>query len=317
MKRRTAMKKRLILLLVVALVGIALACGLLTMNVKEPSTTEKSSTTTTTKVPDEEYSMDDSLTQRDIEFLATSPKIEEEGRHSVLGLGSIIQVTEMCIENGKTEYPLLWIENDFESAYFLCLYDSTWYRFDNCSYEDIPISFEGKKLKDIFFLCDSVIKRDLITGKNYDIPSTFYLNLAIINSDKYTGTDVINAYVFEEMLLYRSAIVVDEVANNSEHLFLTIYALDQKSWYVGDFRLHTDENGITYMHFWVDYGYYVDGKALAHDEVIQKKLMDCYDILLPYFERLEELEPESEEYQAIGIRIDIIEELLFRGEEPK
>ncbi len=307
------MKKRIILIIVIALACVALACGLLIMNIKAPNTTEKS--TTTTKAPDEEYSMDDSLTERDIAFLATSPKVEKEGNHSVLNLSSIIQATKMCIENGETEYPLLWIQNDFDSACFLCLYDSTWYRFDNCSYEDIPKYFEGRELKDIYFLCDSVIKRDLITGNNYDIPSTFYLNLAIIDSDKYTGTDVINAYVFEEMLLYRSDIVVDKVANNSEHLFLTIYALDKNSWYVRDFRLHTDESGTTYMHFWVDYGYYVDGKALEHDEEIQKELMDCYDMLLPYFERLEELEPESEEYQAIGIRIDVIEEILFRSEE--
>ena len=42
------MKKRLILLIVVALVCIALVCGLLIMNIKEPRTTEPSTTTTTT-----------------------------------------------------------------------------------------------------------------------------------------------------------------------------------------------------------------------------------------------------------------------------
>lgn len=278
------------------------------------------------------YTADESLTTFDIEFLSTSPQVFQEVRHSKYNLGSIPQTNQALKGWGDEPYPLLWIQKDLDSARYLCLYTYedafksllvtidrifntklsakyfVWYRFD-CDIADIPLEMDGKSLLNSFFICDSVIKKDLISGTEYNINSTFYLQLGPDPVQLKTYYPFLVAW--ENLLYWRSAIETDDLVNGSQHIFFTEYAGDKKSNWGYDGRLYIDEAGTTYLHFWVDYGSYLDGEAREHDYVIQRELGDYYDILLPYFERLEELEPESEEYQAIGIKLNIVEEILF------
>ena len=287
-------------------------------------------------VPHFYSTVDESLTDRDIEFLSTDPRNYKDPGHWWVQLSDIVELTKMRCENGQEEAPLMWVQNSFDSAYYLCLYtydDSfkpwlemfdnwfntdmsakyyKWYRFDYCEFKDIPREIDGKELIDVLFLCDSVIKKDLISGESYNINFTFYLNVGT-NIDKYTETQLIYNKVWKDMLCYRQEMIIDELLDDSKYLFMTICLYDKTSRYVNDFPLYTDENGVVYLYFLSDDGYYLDGEAITHDHVIKRNLLDYYDILLPYFERLEELEPESQKYQVIGIKLDIIEELVFNN----
>ena len=287
------------------------------------------------------YTADESLTSLDVDFLneMTIPKGNTE-----LGvlrdepqLGYIIYYENDYDYGNHREGELLYIANNMDGGYYLCLYSSksfaktcfvaldrllgtdfsskyfTWYRFDNCSYEDIPRELDGKELIDVYFLCESVIKRDLVAGKDYNINFTFYYNVGVIEADyHYTGTQMINAFVYPKMLIYRSFAVTDNYFDDSKHLFMTVYFRDTNSAKRNDFWIYTDDNGVEYWTFQVYHGLYGDGRVDVHDDALQRELLDYYDVFLPYFERLEELDSERHHFTRIGIRIDAIEEIGFR-----
>ena len=280
------------------------------------------------------YTADESLTARDIEFLSASPQLFKEINHTYSSLSGVAQEFQWYKEGISQPTPLLLIQNDLENRYYLCLYtyeDSfksllvtfdrifntklsakyfVWYRFE-CDVANIPLEIDGKELMNTFFICDSVIKKDLMTEKNYNINSTFYCQLGPnpVDGEPYAFT-----IVWENMLHYRSAIDANDLDNNSEHLFLTNYAYDKKSYYGNDYELFENEEGVLYIVFYSYDGLYETGKALIHDEDIQWHLYGIYDALLPYFELLELPGHENADYQTIGIKLEVFEELFLSND---
>lgn len=279
------------------------------------------------------YTVDESLSARDLEFLSTSPQSFEESWHAVYGLGHMVELKKQYKEWGIEPEPFMWIQNDLENRYYLCLYTYedafkslfvtidrifntklsakyfVWYRFE-CDVTDIPLEMDGKILLNSFFLCDSVIKKDLISGKDYNINSSFYCQLG-----PYPAAT--EPYVFgdigENMLCYRSKIETDDLGNNSKHLFMTHYTRDKQSEALGDFQLYEKEDGNLYIIFYSYKGLYENGKAIIHDDNIQWDLYGIYDTLLPYFEVLELPGCENCDHQTIGIKFEIFEELLIEN----
>ena len=293
------------------------------------------SCTKTEDIPYICYTVDESLSARDIDFLNKMSNTNKHTRTREPGgeplLGSIIETHHLY---NKQQEKLFYIENDLDTGYYICLYSSdnfaknfsvlldrvfatdlsakyiTWYIFDNCVYEYIPRELNGKKLTDVYFLCDSVIKRDLVVGKDYNIDFTFYYNVGVIEPDYYyTGTQIINSHVRAKMLCYRSATITKKHLEGSEYLFMTTYFKDWISSKAIDFVLHVDENDVVYILLENYDGDYEDGKAIKHDWHIQAILGSYYEIFLPYFERLDEFQ----KYQAIGIRLDVFEKLAFKN----
>ena len=279
------------------------------------------------------YTVDESLSARDLEFLSTSPQSFEESWHAVYGLGHMVELKKEYKEWGIEPEPFMWIQNDLENRYYLCLYTYedafkslfvtidrifntklsakyfVWYRFE-CDVTDIPLEMDGKILLNSFFLCDSVIKKDLMSGKNYNVNSTFYGQLGPhpANTEPYNW-----AYIWENMLCYRSEIVTDDLANDSKYLFITHYCRDKQSDNLGDFQLYENAEGVLYIVFDSDEGIYENGKAIIHDDNIQWNLYSIYDTLLPYFEVLKLPGCENCDHQTIGIKFEIFEELLIEN----
>ena len=295
------------------------------------------SCTLSSETPFVSYTADDSVTDRDCDFLS---KIQSSSKGDVQrqpgNEPAIGRIAELHESENNQQGKLFYIENDINNAYYLCLYASDgfitkcsvmldrmfgttlstkyyeWYRFDNCSYEDIPRTLDGKELVDVYFLCNSLIKRDIVNSHEYNIEFTFYYQVGVNTNEITLGSEVIDALVDEKMLIYRSSTITEKHLDGLEYLFLTVYFKDWDSDKANDFCLYTDEHGETYLSFQVYEGSYSDGKAYEHDPELQQTLGNCYTDFLPHFKRLYEIESEGyPQYQCIGIILDLVEEIAF------
>ena len=287
------------------------------------------------------YTVDESLTDHDIEFLKMKPKMyvrnDSSDRNSNgCFSGKVSQVTVGNVLNWHFEYDdgigkMFWIQNDIDNGYYLCLYSDqsfwvsiltyfdslfrtdysskyhTWYRLDGYNYEDIPKERDGKKLEDVFFLCDSVIKQDLISGEKYDVEFTFYYNAGV--DSYFRGRPWVRLDVREDMITIRSSKITDKHLDKSEYLFLTTWVYEKESGSAGEEWLYTDNNGVTYAIFYAYHGEYEDGKAIVHDGELELSVCK-YEAVLPYFEVLE-IPGDEGDYQIIGVRLDTYMEILL------
>ena len=274
------------------------------------------------------YTRDESVTDRDVEFLESlcDVQLNKHSNYRYRALGDIPELHEYHMYDCDK---LFWIENDFDSAYYLCLYTYddffksismliddifgtelsakyfTWYRFDDIDHRDIPRELDGQSLDRIYFLCDSVIKRDLSYGVDYNIGFTFYFPIGFDSFEM--ELPLVRYYAWEDMLCYRSSTIIEEHLDGTEYLFMTSMDFDHKSHYVNDTRLYTDENGDVYLALYTN---------TTNDDKLKYELYSLYEALSPYFVRLYDLEPDESKYyhgtyQVIGIKIDIFEEIAF------
>ena len=276
------------------------------------------------------FVFDESVTDFDTSFLSKNLRAHEDSYVSYVSFGEIAEGYQTY---GEMENEFFLIQNDLESAYFLCLYtydepmkmwcvifDSlfgtqfsakyfTWYRFDEYELTNIPKEVDGKRFVAGYFMCNSIIKKDLVKGVEYNAPFTFY---RYFGTSELSWADAVSILgVRDNMLCYRSDFIADSHLNGSEHLFMTTYNLQNKSRYAGDFEIYLDENGVEYLILFSYEGVYENGKVITHDEKIEKELNILYEPLLPYFEIIELPECENCDHQTIIINLDIFEEIAF------
>ncbi len=311
------MKKRLILLIVIALACVTLACGLLIMNIKAPNTTEKS-TTTTTKitttrkpiVPTFEHG--ENLTDEDFYFIQYEAQNRDLG-YWVPEYDDFSEFLQYMKQPRRTYYKY---SVDFGSAYYICAY------LNNDFFETWPFSFAPfsvdtgydvdyfiwhkfkygetvpKEIGNSYFvggyiLFECTIERDILNNKECHYTYKYFAPLQ--NGYADIGIDITSKYSHLNNYVLRYF----ENFDTEDYIFLTSTSY-QKYHRTNGFTSLIEYNGEMYLR--------IDSSSDAYDpetfsfEKHRKEIGSSYDEIIPYLTVIEKNNGNQGYYVAISIK---------------
>lgn len=270
-------------------------------------------TTTTTGNPDPsalKFAHSDNFTDEDIEFVRSLHGYQDmEEYPKIYTFSEIVN----CVNTGKGT--LYYVDVDAEAPYYICGYIDmsieenrmelirpiditkyTWYKYYDK--ESIPEEIENLSIAWGVTAYDAVIESDIGRGEDCNHKFRFRSIERGLPEDFRIIYDYMVIYYWEE-------------AENIEYI---------RDHWVNDifFRGHTDESGKSYFMLKVGNSVDKDGNMSEYLEQNRAYLENYYDVLCPYFERVEELDRETvdsdgEAFTLIeyGIPVDILTRELF------
>ena len=264
-----------------------------------------------------DFQYSDNFTEKDIVFVKS---LEKNGEGLAERFSPIIMSLVDVIRDTQGNKGFYQAELDINNPYFICHYyqDNTkydfllsfdnifetslnktnfkWYKFENCDFEELPQEIDGMIRGETYILFDGVIVRDIAEGTEQNLTFTYYAK----------RTENFNIFgIWEDMLFYYSKGLPYFEADNNKHLFLT-YVVDYANEYQS--ALYSGEDETKYLLFYTDHKNY-DIDNLSNNDYLRYQLGEFYDKLVPYFERLEELDTTNSYF--FGIDINKFEEVLL------
>ena len=320
------MKKRIVLIAAIVLVCVALLCGVLIMNFKKLSETEKSTTTTTTSttkatttrepiVPTFEHG--DNLTDEDFYFIIEKAEYLSEPYWVTLydDFSGFLKYMKL----GITYYE---ISVDFSSAYYICAYLSkdyyetspfsfppfsvengylvdefVWYKF--AQGETVPEQIDNCDFIGGFILFDCTIERDILNDKECNYKCKYYAPLE--NGYADIGVDLTSKYCD----------VNNRILRYSKDLELISYIFLTSNAYQNYYRSNTFVKPIVYngeMYLMVDSSSDAYNSEIFSFEKHREEVGSRYDEIVPYLKIIEYTDGNQGYYVAISI--DSFVELL-------
>ena len=314
------MKKLISILLVMTIILSCLALVGCEWFGGEQTTATTTTTTTTTTAPPPvdpstiEFKHDDNFTEKDIEFIKSF-----HGYQDMIVDPIIFSFTEMIDTVRKGKWHLYYAHVDIDNPVYICgyidisteenLYEWTsncidvtkyvWYKFD--ADEEVPEKIDNMSLGWGFHIYDAVIAKDIGNGTNPEHKFKYY-------SLTFGGVrDVIEVYEYMLIHYYKP---LDEIVGIEE-------IRKCSRCYQG----YTSTNGKDYFVLKVGNSLEEDGTISDYLDQNKNQLGDCYDILSPYFERIEEMDDIFTDIEGVtvkrlryGISLDIIKNILIDSE---
>ncbi len=285
-----------------------------TQSTTQPTEPTSSSSSTTEEEPQPEpeelvFEHGDNFTEEDIEFVKSF-----QGYHHMLSCTKIFTFSKMVEEVKIGREYLYYVDVDIENPYYICAYmdfsivddlnkwgagciDITryvWYKFD--AEESIPKEIDNLRLGWAFQIYDSVITKDI--GNDIDCEHKFkFYSLG------YGGVSNFRV-IYEHMLIIHHR-VLDDIG-------ITIEEVPKSGRYYEVGKVADEQ---LYLKLYSD-ALYEDGTISNADN--HKFLEYYYDILLPYIQRVEELDcyfvnvkGETLKLLYLGIDLDDLSQVLF------
>ncbi len=288
----------------------------------KPTSTTATTTTTTTTIPDDGgepvdlvVQHGDNFTEDDIKFVKSF-----HGYQDMIAEEFLFSFSEMIDTVREGKWYLYYASVDIDNPHYICGYidisteenlnewasgciDVTkyiWYKFD--ADEDVPEEIGDLSIGWVFHTYDAVITKDIGNGIDLEHKFKYY------SIGRGGIWDVIEIYEYMLIHYYKP---IDE--------FVGIEDIRRSS---RCYRGYTTTDGKDYFVLRAGNSLNEDGTISNYLDQNKKQLGDCYDALLPYFERIEEMDDmftnsSGETFKRLyyGIPLDIIANQLIHYED--